>query len=121
MIVIFDALTRSLSIDHAAAQPWGADVEARINRYGQVINLTGVEMRLTVEADGVVVFDLHLPPLGVRYRQTDQDTLATGRVLWPSGAAIRATAWARLNDGAEVTAEAEFTAPEPPPAPPDDP
>ena len=62
MNMIFDTGTGELTIDHSDVHPWGADLRAVLNRHGQVIDLTGVEMRLTITADGAQVFDLHLPP-----------------------------------------------------------
>ena len=111
MDMIFDTATGQLSIDTSAVHPWGADLRAMLNRHGERINLRGVEMRLTITADGAQVFDLLLPPPGVRYAATDQDVVATGRALWPAGAAVAVVAWCRRPDGSEVTAEAAFTAP----------
>lgn len=114
MDFIFDVLTRTLSVDTSNAQPWGADLRAMLNRYGQRVDLRGVEMRLTVTADGETVADISLPPPGVRYRQTDQDVLATTRVSWQPDQEIVATAWLRTARGEEMTAEATLTAPRPP-------
>ena len=113
MDVVFDTATGQLSIDTAGVHPWGADLRAMLNRHGQTINLRGVEMRLTITADGAQVFDMALPPPGVRYRQTDQDVIATGRVNWQPDQAIVVSAWCKTNSGHEVTAEAAFTAPRP--------
>ena len=111
MDVIFDTAAGQLSIDTSDPQPWGADLRAMLNRHGQVVNLRGVQMRLTITADGVQVFDLSLPPSAVRYKQTDQDILATGRVVWTPDQKIKVSAWCRTHAGHEVTAEAAFTAP----------
>ena len=113
MDMIFDTATGQLSIDHKSIQPHGADLRAMLNRHDQTINLRGVEMSLTITADGTQVFDLALPPPGVRYRQTDQDILATGRVAWLPDQQIETSAWCRTHAGHEVTAEAQFTAPRP--------
>jgi hypothetical protein len=111
MDMSFDIATGALTIDTVDVHPWGADLQAVLIRHGQVIDLTGVEMRLSITADGAEVFDLHLPPPGVRYRKTDQDVLATGRAQWKPGQAIAVAAWCRTRAGHEVTAEASFTAP----------
>lgn len=111
MDMIFDTATGALTIDTGTPEPWGASLRAVLTRHGQVIDLTGVEMRLTITADGAEVFDLHLPPPGVRYRRTDQDVLATGHVRWQPGQSIAVSAWCRTRAGHEVTAEASFDAP----------
>ena len=111
MDVIFDTADGSLTIHVPDPQPWGAILRAVLNRHGQVVNLRGIEMRLTIMADGAQVFDLSLPPAGVRYKQTDQDILATGRVSWLPDQQIEVSAWCRTHAGHEVTAEAAFTAP----------
>ena len=78
MDMIFDTATGHLSIDPQSIQPHGADLRAMINRHGQTVNLRGVEMSLTISADGSEIYAMHLPPAGVKYKQTDQDILATG-------------------------------------------
>ena len=113
MDMIFDTATGQLSIDHTSIRPHGADLRAMLNRHGQTINLRGVEMQLTITADGSEIYTLHLPPAGVRYRQTDQDVIATGRVTWMPDQQIEVAAWCKTNSGHEVTAEAAFTAPRP--------
>jgi len=113
MDMIFDTATGQLSIDHSAVNSWGADLRAVLNRHGNTVNLKGVEMRLTITADGLDVFDLSLPPAGVRYKQTDQDVLATGRVRWNPDQSIAVDAWCKTASGQELTATATFTAPRP--------
>jgi hypothetical protein len=113
MDMIFDIATGSLAIDTASVTPWGADLRAVIQRHGHVINLRGVNMRLTVTAGGAEVFDMHLPAAGVRYKQTDQDILATGRVEWLPDQAVFVQAWCKTNTGDEATATASFTSPRP--------
>jgi hypothetical protein len=112
--VIYDVHTKSLSIDTAGAQPWGADIAAELNRYGQRINLAGVSLGATIWADDAEVLGMSMPPPGVVYQQTDQDVLAVARALWPAGAAIRIEAWCINNAGERIEASAEFVAPEPP-------
>ena len=114
MDMIFDTATGQLSIDHTSIHPHGADLRAMLNRHGQTINLRGVQMRLTITAGGTEIFDLSLPPEGVRYKQTDQDILATGRVSWQPDQEISVSAWCKTTSGHEVTAQAQFTAPRPP-------
>ena len=113
MDMIFDTATGSLTIDTAAVHPWGADLRAMLDRHGHVINLRGVEMSLTINADGSEIYAMHLPPAGVKYKQTDQDILATGRVSWQPDQEISVSAWCKTNSGHEVTAQAQFTAPRP--------
>lgn len=113
MDMIFDTGTGALTIDTGTPDPWGAALRAVLERHGQVIDLTGVEMRLTITADGAQVFDLHLPPPGVRYRKTDQDMLAVGRAAWPPDQQIDITAWCRTRTGHEVTAKTRLTSPRP--------
>jgi hypothetical protein len=109
MDMIFDTATGQLTIDTSDVQPWGADLRAVLNRHNSVINLEGVEMGITVSADGVDVFAMHLPPPGVKYRRTDQDILATGRCVWEPEQAITVQAWCKTNSGAVVTASVDFT------------
>jgi hypothetical protein len=113
MDMLFDTATGQLSIVQSEISPWGAPLRAVLNRHGQTINLKGVEMSLTITADGEQVFNMHLPPAGVRYKQTDQDILATGQVQWQPDQEISVSAWCKTNSGHDLTAEASFTAPRP--------
>jgi len=113
MDMIFDTATGQLSIDPSAVNSWGADLRAVLSRHGNTVNLKGVEMRLTVTADGAEVFDLSLPPAGVRYKQTDQDVIATGRVKWSPDQQVVVNAWCKTASGQELTATATFAAPRP--------
>ena len=113
MDMIFDTATGQLSIDPQSIQPNGASLRAMLNRHGQTINLRGVEMSLTITADGSEIYTMRLPPAGVKYKQTDQDILATGRVRWQPDQQIGVSAWCKTNSGHEVTAQAQFTAPRP--------
>lgn len=113
MDMIFDTATGQLSIDHTEINHWGADLRAMLTRNGQTVNLNGVKMSLTISADGVEIFNLHLPPSGVKYKQTDQDILATGRVMWEPDQTISVSAWCQTTSGQELTATAEFVAPRP--------
>jgi len=114
MDMSFDIATGALTIDTDDVHPWRADLRAVLVRHGRTVDLTGVTMRLTIAADGVEVFNLFLPPEGVRYRRTDQDLLATGRVVWQAGQEITVNASCTRGNGHEVTALAEFVAPVPP-------
>jgi hypothetical protein len=111
MDITFDTTTGQLAIDYTAINPWGADLRAMLNRHSNRINLHGVEMHLTVTADGGTVFEMHLPPAGVKYKQTDQDILATGRLQWQPDQAIVVNAWCKTSIGHELTAEAQFDSP----------
>jgi len=114
MNILFDTATGSLTVDTRNIQSHGADLCAMLIRHGRVVNLQGVEMSLTIHADGEQVFDLRLPPTGMRYEQTDQDVLATARAQWLPDQAITARAWCKTSAGHEVTADASFVAPRPP-------
>jgi len=114
MNILFDTATGSLTVDTRNIQSHGADLCALLNRHGQVVNLHGVEMSLTIHADGEQILDLRLPPPGVRYEKTDQDILATGQVHWLPDQEIAAHAWCKTTTGHEVTADASFVAPRPP-------
>jgi hypothetical protein len=114
MNITFDTLTGELTIDTSTIQPYGADIQALLNRHGNVINLQGVEMSLTIHANGEQVFFTQLPPPGVRYEKTDQDLLATGQARWLPDQTITAHAWCKTSTGHEVTANAIFVAPRPP-------
>jgi hypothetical protein len=113
MNIVFDTATGSLTIDATDVHWWGCDLRALLNRHGQVVNLTGAEMSLTIYADGEQVFDLRLPPSGVRYEKTDQDILATARAYWLPDQEITAHAWCKTSTGHEVTADASFVAQKP--------
>ena len=113
MDMIFDTDTGQLSIDTASIRPHGADLRAMLDRHGQTVNLRGLKMRLTISADGAEIFDMSLPPPGVRYKQTDEDVLATGRVKWQPDQQIKVQAWCKTTQGHELTAEADLTAPRP--------
>lgn len=114
MDMVFDTATGQLKIDATDFKPWGANLRAMLDRHGQTVSLKGVEMRLTITADNAEIFDLQLPPDGVRYKQTDQDLLATGRVAWSPDQQIEVDAWCKTNAGHKVTAQASFIAPRPP-------
>jgi hypothetical protein len=113
MNIIFDTLTGELTIDTSTIHPYGADIQALLNRHGNVINLQGVEMSLTIHADGEQVFFTQLPPPGVRYEKTDQDLLATAQAHWLPDQEITVHVWCRTSTGQEVTADANFTSPRP--------
>lgn len=113
MDIIFDTATGQLSINQVNIASHGANIRALLERHGQTINLRGVQMRLTITADGQSVFDLSLPPPNVRYSKTNQNTLANGQVRWKPEQAIHVMAWCLTSNKQEVTAEATFTAPRP--------
>ena len=113
MDMIFDTATGNLTINTQSIQPNGADLRAMLNRHGQTVNLRGVQMSLIIHADDIEIYAMHLPPAGVRYKQTDQNVLATGRVRWKPDQQITVDAWCKTNSGHEVTAHAEFEAPRP--------
>ena len=113
MDVIFDTASGELTIDVSGLQPWGADIRAMINRHGSTVNLRGVEMHISIEADGIQIFQAHLPPSSIKYKQTDQDLLATGRCRWLPDQSINVVAWCKTNSGHEVTADASYTSPRP--------
>lgn len=113
MNIVFDTTTGTLTIDTNNIQSHGADPCALLNRHGQVVNLHGVEMSLTIHADGEQILDLHLPPPGIRYEKTDQDILATNRAHWLPDQEITAHVWCKTSTGHEVTADASFTSPRP--------
>ena len=114
MDVVFDTATGALTVNADDAGHWGAKVRAMVERHGQVVNLRGVEMHLTVKADADVVLDIHLPPPGVRYSKTDQDVIATTQARWGPEQFIEVDGWLKTSDGHEVTVHDEFTAPRPP-------
>jgi hypothetical protein len=114
MKIIFDTATNKISIDTSDAQPAQANIQALLDRHGNVINLRGFEMLITVLADGDSIFNLHLPPHGVRYQNTDQDLLAHGQAQWFPDQKITVRAWCKTNDGHEAEANATFIVPRPP-------
>jgi hypothetical protein len=111
MNICFDVATNALTIDAVDLKPWGCDIYALLNRHGKTIDLTGVAMSLTLKADAETVFHIYLPPDGVKYERTDQDILATGRVVWRPDQAIEVFAWCRTHGGQEITATASFNSP----------
>ena len=114
MDMVFDIRTGSLDIDLNGLHPWGADIRAMLKGRGNgVANLRGVQMSVTVTADGETVFERHLPPPNVRYSKTRQDVIATDRVRWKPDQEIVAHGWLRTTGGREVTASETFTAPRP--------
>ena len=114
MDIIFDSATSELRIETSGVRPWGADVRAVVDRHGHVIDLSGVQMGLTVTADGQEIADITLPAPEVSFVRTSQDVLATARVLWAPDQEIAVSAWCKLNVGAGshvLTAETTFAAP----------
>jgi hypothetical protein len=114
MLIIFDTLHNTFEINTDNPQPFGGGIEARLNRYGYTIPLRGVTFGISVQADGVSVLDMTLPPPGVRYSRTDQDLLATSTARWQPDQEIEVDVWCVNTYGNRYEASKTFTAPRPP-------
>lgn len=112
MRISFDVLTRQLSFDASDAQPWGGNLEAHIERYGQRLDIRGLSFGVTVTSDGAEILSGTWPPAGVKFSRTDQDVLLTERLIWNSDEAIVINAWLNIA-GEEHTATWTLTAPRP--------
>jgi len=113
MKITFDVVSRELSFDASDAQPWGGDLSAAINRYGQRLDIRGLTMGITVTSNGVTILDKSWPPAGVKYTNTDQDVILTERLVWNSDEAIVIDVWFDLA-GERHEATYNLTAPRPP-------
>ena len=113
MDMIFDTADGSLTIHVPDPQPWGAILQAVVKRYDRVVDMRGVQMQLSIRADEEQIFDLHLPAEGTFFSKTDQELLATGRVVWTPDQKIKVSARCRTHAGDEVTVEKTFIAPRP--------
>lgn len=113
MDIVFDIATEKLSIDITNISPWGANLRAVLNRYGHTINLKGVTMRLTINADGSQIVDMQMPPPGVSYSKTNQDLLASGRAIWRPDQQIEVNACCKTSSGLDLATNASFIVPRP--------
>ena len=125
MNATFDIVARTLVL---AEPPPGTGTSttltARLRRHGFVVPLTGVRFGLTLKANGEVVARHSWPPPNVRYVQTDQDTLVSYPISWPSDSAVTLDIWLVDALGVRHTASAAWesgTAPDPVPPPDPDP
>jgi hypothetical protein len=123
MNATFDIVARTLVLDEP---PTGTSttLTARLKRHGFVVPLTGVRFGLTLKANGEVVARHSWPQPNVRYVQTDQDTLASYPISWPTDSAVTLDIWLVDALGVRHTASAEWesgTAPDPVPPPDPDP
>ena len=111
---IYDVATNAITFDNAAGAGW-CDLIAALERHGQTIDIRGLRIGATVTIDGAVVQEISLPPSGVRYCSTDQNTLATLRIApFPPDAVCTVAVWIHTRDGREFEAETTFTIPRPP-------
>lgn len=111
---IYDTATSDISFENAAG-PHSCDLVAALDRHGQTIDIRGLKLGATVSIDGVVVEEISLPPPGVEYRSTDQNTLATVRIRpFPPDGVCTVAVWVHTRDGAQHEGETTFTIPRPP-------
>ena len=123
MNATFDIVERTLTLDEPSTGT-STTLTARLKRHGFVVPLTGVRFGLTLKANGEVVARNSWPPPNVRYVQTDQDTLVSYPISWPSDSAVTLDIWLVDALGVRHTASAEWesgTAPDPAPPPDPDP
>lgn len=113
MIATYDVYAHTLTLERSADMSTGADLIAALNRHGETINLTGVSFGFEVTANGDLIGSHSWPPVGSKYLRTNQDTLATYRVLWQPDQAIEVRAWVDSPFG-YVEATDAFIAPRPP-------
>lgn len=112
MRISFDVVTRLLTLDQAAAKPWGADLQAHINRHGKRLDIRGLTVGVSVSANGEQTLHRTWPPKGVKFSRTDQDVLLTQRARWSPDDEVVIDAW--FNLAGDLYRDAwTFTAPRP--------
>ena len=111
MDIVYDVTLKTLTIDTAAAKPCGADLTAKLNRYGQDLVLKGLSFGVDVTIDGATV-SYTFPPAGAKYTATNQDVLTVVRAYWQSDDDVTVYAWITLPSGT-IEATETFTAPRP--------
>lgn len=111
---IYDVATNAISFENNAG-PHSCDLIAALERHGQTIDIRGLRLGATVTIDGTIVQEISLPPPGVTYRSTDQNTLATLRIRpFPPDRVCTIAVWIHTRDGREYQAETTLTIPRPP-------
>lgn len=111
-IVRYDIASRSLEFDTSTAKPWGADITATLQRYGQTVGLAGVRYGMTVAVNQVEVASKEWPEEGETLVATDQDILKSHRVTWSPHDRISINAWI-VGPLGRVDLGHTFTAPRP--------
>lgn len=109
----FDAATAQITINTDNARPTYSDIEARIDRYDQRIDMRSVSFGLTVTVNGAQTLTAAWPAPGVKYRQTDQDKIATVRARWLQDDEVSIATWVETRASGRVTGSETFIAPRP--------
>lgn len=112
MRISFDVVTRLLTLDQAAAKPWGTDLQAHINRHGKRLDIRGLTIGVFVSVNGAQTLHRTWPSEGVKFSRTDQDVLLTQRARWSPDDEVVIKAWLNIA-GEEHTGMWNFIAPRP--------
>lgn len=114
MDILFDVLQRTLNIvQNDSDMSYGADINAKLNRYNQTVPLANVEFGFTLNVDDVEIESQSWPPSGVKYGRTDQDILASYRLNWKPDDNVSINVWLIDNAGIRHEDSVSFQAPKP--------
>ncbi|MBK1634211.1 hypothetical protein [Rhodovulum adriaticum] len=112
MRITYDIWTGTFAFDTSGARPFGANIEARLDRHGQVVAFDGLSFGMVLSRNGAEALRQTFPPPGVRYVSTDQDLLTSVPVRWRPDEAITLDVW-MTNEGTTVAGTHAFVAPRP--------
>ena len=113
MRITYDTATGDFAFEDGTIRPFGASIEARLDRHGETIHFDGLEFGLTITRDGGDPETHTFPPPGVTYRSTDQDLLTVVPVRWRPDEVI--TVEVRITTaGQTMTGRHGLTVPRPP-------
>jgi len=112
MRIIYDTATGNFTFDESTVRPFGANIEARLNRHGQTVHFDGLEYGVTITRNNGAPETHTFPPSGVVYRNTDQDVLTALTVRWRPEDAIKLNVWI-TNGGVTRTGQHNLTVPRP--------
>ena len=113
MRITYDTKTGVVSFDDSTIHPFGANIEARLERHRQTVRFEGLEFSVTITRNGGDPATHSFPPPGVTCRETDQDLLTVVPVRWRPDEAI--TLDVRITDGGITrTGQHSMTVPRPP-------
>jgi hypothetical protein len=110
---IYDVATSNIAFENHAG-PYSCNLLAALERHGQAIDIRGLTLGAIVKIDGTIVQQISLPPPGVQYRSTDQNTLGTSCIRpFPPDGICSIDVWVQSRDGARHESSITFTIPRP--------
>lgn len=113
MQIIYDTATGTFTFVEGNLRPFGASIEARLDRHGRVVTFDGLAFGLAISRNGGAPETHGFPPPGVTYRSTDQDLLTALQVRWRPDDTVDLEVWI-TNAGITRRARHSLTVPRPP-------